>query len=104
MKPDATLRVRFLTEKEGGRSTPILGHNFGCPVMVGESGYDCRFVIEKSSTLELGRTYDISVKFLSPALAKSAIPAGTDVTLWEGKTIAIGYLVDWKVPFDTSST
>lgn len=90
MKPDAIIRVRFLTPAEGGRANPIQGDRYGCPVMIESEGFDCRFVLDGPIHFDLGRTYDVAVKFLNPRLALKRLIEGKSVTLWEGKTIGEG--------------
>jgi hypothetical protein len=90
MKPDAVIRVRFLTPKEGGRVSAIEGSEYGCPVMVNDHGFDCRFLLNRVTRFELGSEYDIEIKFLRADLALQQIERNTTVSLWEGKTIATG--------------
>ncbi|HFD11985.1 MAG TPA: hypothetical protein ENJ32_05920 [Crenotrichaceae bacterium] len=92
MKPEAIIHVRFLTTDEGGRKSPISGERYGCPVMVGSDGYDCRFVLS-DILFELGKEYDIPIKFLNPNIAFQHLQVGTEISLWEGKTIGIGKVV-----------
>lgn len=90
MQPDAVIEMTFLTTEEGGRKSPIEGDRYGCPIMVDGHGFDCRFVLGEASRLELGRTYQIGVKFLSPDLAMAELKEGDAISLSEGKTIATG--------------
>lgn len=93
MKPEAVIRVRFLTTEEGGRKSPIEGDKYGCPIMVNEHGFDCRFILDGGARFELGESYEISVKFLNPDLALKELREGIEISLWEGKTIARGEVV-----------
>ena len=93
MNPDATIRIRLLTTKEGGRREAIEGPRYGCPLMVNERGFDCRLVLQDSDLLELGNSYEVGVKFLNRESAVSELEVGKQVSLWEGKTIAVGEVV-----------
>ena len=93
MKADATIRIRLLTTEQGGRRGAIQGPRYGCPLMVNEKGFDCRLMLQESELLELGETYEVGVKFLNRELAIRELEAGKSVSLWEGKTIAIGQVV-----------
>lgn len=93
LMPDAVIRVRFLTPEEGGRKSSIEGERYGCPIMVGEQGFDGRFVLEAGRCLEPGRTYDIKVAFLDPESALSVLQEETLISLWEGRTIAEGKIL-----------
>jgi hypothetical protein len=89
MMPDAFLKVRFKTSSEGGRSTPIRGEFYACPMFVEGEGFDCRLLLA-GVTLELGQWYEVPVKFMNKDLIVSKLKVGTTVSLWEGKDIAEG--------------
>ncbi len=95
MEPDIYIKVRFKTSAEGGRKTPLkrktpLGPDFyACPMMINGKAYDCRLLIENKE-MELGKYYEIPVKFLNKDLALPNLSIGANITLWEGKDIADG--------------
>lgn len=96
MKPDARLKVRFLTTEEGGRETAIHGDKYGCPVIFGgNKAFDCRFVLSGQELFELGKVYEIQVKFLNPELAIKEFQRGVEVSLWEGRIIAEGKVIEF---------
>ena len=66
MKQEAIIHIRFLTSAEGGRTSPISGEKYGCPIMVDGAGFDCRFVLNETTCFELGGSYEIPVNFLNP--------------------------------------
>lgn len=91
MKKEATIFVRFLTTEEGGRQTSIESDRYGCPLMIDDNqGFDCRFVLEEVTLFELGKEYEIEVKFLSPEKALGSLQEGDEIYLWEGKRIGVG--------------
>jgi len=61
---DITIEVRFKTSAEGGRSGPMIGGHFGCPMFIGSEAFDCR-LRTGGRTLELGEMYEVLVKFLN---------------------------------------
>ncbi len=89
MTPDITIQVRFKTPAEGGRSGPIIGAHFGCPMFIAGQAFDCR-LLTNGRTLELGKEYELPVKFLNADLALPKLSPGAEVALWEGKEIATG--------------
>ena len=93
MKSDAVIEITFLTTEEGGRKSLIEGDRYGCPILVDGRGFDCRFVLAEPSRFELGRTYQIGVKFLDAESAMAELKEGYAISLWEGKTIAKGRVV-----------
>lgn len=90
---DALIKVRFLTPQEGGRNHDIVGEKYGCPLMINDEGFDCRFVLDTEKHFILGETYNINIKFLNPYHAGKVLKEGQKITLWEGKTIATGKIV-----------
>jgi hypothetical protein len=89
MTPDITIEVRFKTPSEGGRNGPVIGARFGCPMLIAGQAFDCR-LLTSGRTLELGKTYEVPVKFLNADLALPKLTSGMEITLWEGKEIATG--------------
>ncbi len=89
MSPDVTIEVRFRRCSEGGRSSSVLGQQFGCPMVISGEMFDCRLLIG-DRTLELGEPYEVPVKFLNPQVAMSRLEPGCAIALWEGKVVADG--------------
>lgn len=89
MTPDAFLQVRFKTFDEGGRKTPIKGEYYACPVFVDGEAVECRILVERR-TLELGRWYELPVKFMNKDLILPKLNVGKAVILWEGRDIGSG--------------
>lgn len=98
MKPDIYVRIRFKTAFEGGRLTDLQPSQFkhtdyyACPLFIDGKAYDCRLKIDKM-TIELGKHYELPVKFLNKGLVKSHLSVGKKVVLWEGKEIGNGVIV-----------
>ena len=95
MEPDIYIKVRFKTTAEGGRKTSVkrkspLGPDFyACPLIVDDKAYDCRLLIGDNE-IELGKYYDIPIKFLNIDLVLPSLSVGKKITLWEAKEIADG--------------
>lgn len=92
MQADAIIEVRFRKTVEGGRQSPIAGTVYACPVFVDGEGFDCRLSLG-GRTLQLGKTYEISVKFMNPEMVLPKLTIGKTITLWEGKEVATGKVV-----------
>lgn len=93
MTPDAIIRVRFLTTLEGGRENSVVAKGYGCPVLIDDHGFDCRFCVDEFTVFALGETYEIPVKFLNPQSALCDSNLEREISLWEGKIIAKGSIV-----------
>ena len=93
MDGDVLIEVRFkrLTS-EGGRKGAIVGDRYGCPLFVDGEGFDCR-IDTGGQSLILGETYVLAVKFMNPHLALPTVAIDKPITLWEGKEIAAGKIV-----------
>jgi hypothetical protein len=89
MMPDAFIEVKFRTTEEGGRETPVTGDFYACPLFIDGEAYDCRLLI-KGMELELGRSYEVPVKFLNRDIVLPKLHIGTSIILWEGKDVGDG--------------
>ena len=69
-----------------------MGEFYGCPLFIEGEAFDCRLFLG-GRTLQLGETYELPVKFLSPDLGLPKLSLGKSATLWEGKDIATGKVV-----------
>jgi hypothetical protein len=98
MKADIYIKVRFKTSDEGGRKTSVRrktpsGPDFyGCPIEIDGKAYDCRLLIGDNE-IELGKYYEIPVKFLDKDLALPNLAVGKSITLLEGKEVANGQVI-----------
>jgi len=98
MTCDVVIQVRFMTAEEGGRSTPVVANRrdgldyYACPMMIDGNAFDCRIYHQKKD-LALGEVYELPVKFLDPQNAMCHMAVGKDLTLWEGKQVAVGKVV-----------
>jgi hypothetical protein len=62
-------------------------------MIVGSEAFDCRVQLS-GQRVELGKYYDLPVRFLSRKCALSKLEVGKNISLWEGKVVADG-LVLW---------
>lgn len=92
MTPDIIINVRFLTPPEGGRGGAVQGPSYSCPLFVDNDGFDCRLLLDDRQ-LELGKAYEVSVKFLFRDKALPRMYPGAPIRLWEGRDIAQGQVV-----------
>jgi hypothetical protein len=92
--PDVTIKIRFKRSAEGGRqaNVEIALIPYGCPLVVDGEAFDCR-VLQKERVLELGKTYELPVKFLLPDLVLPKLSLGKQISLWEGKETASGSVI-----------
>ena len=86
---DAVIRIRFKTAKENGRLSDVAGQFYACPLLAGGAGFDCRIFLG-GQRMELGKSYEVPVKFLSRDDALAQLKVGQEISLWEGKIVADG--------------
>jgi hypothetical protein len=101
VKANAIIEIRFKTTNEGGRTMPIGLSKvpfYSCPLLVNGQAFDCRIFLD-NKVLKLGEVYKLPVKFMNPELVLSLLSIGKYVTLWEGKEVADGKVLEI---FDTS--
>ena len=94
MEADVVVDVEFLSKEEGGRSGPTPATFLGCPFGIDGEYFDCRLLLWEIGALSPGARARIPVAFLSPALVVPKLQAGKPFTLWEGKTIGRGTVVE----------
>lgn len=91
--PDAIIEVRFKTTDEGGREKPVVGDFYSCPFFIDGEGFDCR-VFLGNQNIKLGEWYKLPVKFLHRDFVISKLSPGKPFTLWEGKDVANGIVLE----------
>ena len=95
-KLDALIRVRFLLTKEGGRKRAVdvtLGGEYHATLEIGGIYLDCWFRGDNNPKIyELGEWYNVYIKFLNPSYALQYFSVGKPISLWEGKTVAEGFV------------
>jgi len=91
MKPDA--RICFTLFPDSGRTSPIRGDKYGCPLLINGSHYDCRFVLPEVVDYKLGFNYEVDVKFFRPDLAVPELHKDLPIELWEGRPIGRGKIL-----------
>ena len=86
------IEVRFKASEEHGRQTAVHGDYYGCPFIVDDEAFDCRLLLS-SRYLELGKTYQVPVKFMNWQLVRPKLSEGKAFILGEGKAVATGKVV-----------
>jgi hypothetical protein len=92
MKADVLIEARFKTSSEGGRVKPINGSSYRCPMIIDGRGFECQIFLE-GKVIQSGETYQFAVKFMNFDAVSSFIALDKIITLWEGKEIAAGKII-----------
>jgi hypothetical protein len=92
MKADAYIQVRFKTTEEGGRKSAVQGDYYPCPFAIDGELFECRLLLG-GACLDLGKTYELPVKFFYPEHVMPLLAEGKPFALLEGKEVATGRVV-----------
>ncbi len=87
--------VRFLTPEENGRQTDVEGNFYSCPLFfqLDKTGFDCRLILS-GRKIKLGEKCLADVKFLNRSNANNFIRKDASISLWEGRFVAEGKIVE----------
>ena len=89
MKADAYIQVRFKTTEEGGRKSAVRGEYYPCPFAIDGELFECRLLLG-GDCLDLGKTYELPVKFFYPAHVMPLLAEGKPFALLEGRESPLG--------------
>lgn len=92
IEPEALAAIRLLPTNEGGREQPFLPPHFTCPLQFGSEMFTVRLYYSKP--VAPGESFVAHLKFLAPELVKPWLRPAVDFTLWEGRTIAMGKVME----------
>jgi len=84
----------LLTPAEGGRRTVLTAEQYGCPLGFEGEYYECRVDLSTVGPLAPGGRARVPIRFFHPELVVPRLAPGASFTLWEGKTIGRGKVVD----------
>ncbi len=93
-RADILADVRLLPTETGGRRGPTPADEFGCPIGVGTEFFDMRIDLSSTGSLSPGQSARVPMAFLRPDFVLPLLQVGSEFTLWEGKTIGHGRVVE----------
>jgi hypothetical protein len=93
-QPHIIADIEFLTTEEGGRRTTFTAEQYGCPFGFKGEYFECRVDLSSVGPLPPGGHARVPIRFFHPELVLSRLVPGSSFTLWEGKTIGRGKVVD----------
>lgn len=92
--PDIMAEIRFYTTKEGAENPPHPPRIFKFPLDYEGEKFDCGLHLDTSGPVALGETVKVPITLLCPELIKPRLKAGSRFTLWDGRTIAEGEVIN----------
>ncbi|SJZ52147.1 hypothetical protein SAMN02745119_00872 [Trichlorobacter thiogenes] len=94
VKPEIVVEITLLTTEVGGRKNSIPEGEYRGVLGVGTENFSVRFFIPIECNLTPGATQQIGVQFLFPEIALPHFPVGATFTVWEGRIIGNGRVLE----------
>jgi len=93
-EPDAIVEIELFATQDGGRHSALPLPQYGCPVEISGEYFDCRVDLSEVGEILPGGKARVPIKFLYPEFVKPLLKFGLQFTLWEGRTIGSGRVVE----------
>lgn len=87
--PHILARVKLIGKSTGGRSGPLLGAFFSCPMLSKDRAFDARLILD-DVPFELGSERECGIVFLNWETAKESFPVGQEFKLMQSREIGAG--------------
>ena len=99
LKADAIVRLTLRPTSDGGRKSAIPSIVYRCPVFFGderEAANDCAFFLDEiqDKAEPGGPPVIVSIRFLAPHLVADKLRPGAKFTLWEGRDVGEGEVLE----------
>ncbi len=94
VKPEITVEISLLPTEGGGRQSSISEGEYRGILGVGNENFSVRFFVPLQDGLTPGASGKFGVQFLFPEAALPHFPVGTTFTVWEGKIIGNGKVLE----------
>jgi len=94
VEPEIIVEITLLPTEAGGRSCAISGGEYRGVLGVGLENFSVRFFVPIECSLSLGETQRFGVQFLFPEAALPYFSVGVTFTVWEGREIGCGRVLE----------
>ena len=94
VEPEIVVEVTLLPSEAGGRQGPILQGEYRGVLGVGAENFSVRFFVPIPGGLSSSQTHRLGVQFLVPQAALPHFQVGTLFTVWEGRIIGNGKVLE----------
>ena len=92
--PEIVVEITLLQTEVGGRKSPILQGEYRGVLGVGEEHFSVRLFVPLEDGIAPGQVQQFGVQFLVPQAALPHFPIGVSFTLWEGRVIGHGQVIE----------
>ena len=94
VQPEIVVEISLLPTAGGGRQRPISEGEYRGILGVGQENFSVRFFVPLAGGLAPGASGKFGVQFLVPESALPYFRVGTSFTVWEGKIIGEGKVLE----------
>lgn len=94
VKPEILVEIALFAPTSGGRQSPISEGEYRGVLGVGNENFSVRFFVPLQEGLAPGTSGKFGVQFLFPEAALPHFSVGTSFTVWEGKIIGNGKVLE----------
>lgn len=94
IKPEIIVEITLSTTESGGRTAPIQQGEYRGILSVGEDSFSVRFFVPLKNGMTPSQTQRFGVQFLAPEAALQFFSVGTNFTVWEGRVIGHGKVLE----------
>lgn len=92
--PEIVVEITLLPSEAGGRNSAILQGEYRGILGVGSENFSVRFFAPLEDGFSPNQTQRFGVQFLVPEAALPHFPVGTTFTVWEGRVIGNGRVLE----------
>ena len=92
--PEIFVELNFLSASEGGRVSPISCGEYRGVLGVEGGHFSVRFCVTSEQETAPGKSGKFGVQFLAPEVALPLFKVGVEFSVWEGKTIGHGRVLE----------
>jgi hypothetical protein len=94
LRPEIVVDIDLLPTEQGGRNGPIPSGIFRGVFGVNGEHFSAAFFVSNPGGFAPGEAGQFGVQFLVPDAAVPLFPVGTSFTVWEGRTIGNGCVME----------
>ncbi len=92
--PEIVVEITLLPPEAGGRTGAIPEGEYRGVLGVGSENFSVRFFVPLENGFSPNQTQQFGVQFLVPEAALPYFPVGTEFSVWEGRVIGKGRVVE----------
>jgi hypothetical protein len=92
--PEIVVEITLLSSEAGGRKGAILQGEYRGVFGIGSANFSVRFFVPLEDGFSPNQTQRVGVQFLAPEAAPPNFPVGAEFSVWEGRVIGKGRVLE----------